>query len=125
MQAAKTFQDLTVWRKAHQFVLRVYKLTADFPVNERYGLTSQLRRSAVSIPANIVEGFKKNGQADKVRFLNIAQGSLEETRYYMILAKDLNYADTSNHMHDLEEISRLLDAYSKAITLSMARHSDS
>lgn len=87
---AKKFQDLIVWQKAHKFVLEVYKISQLFPKNEQYGLTSQFRRSAVSIPANIAEGFKKRGQADKARFFNIAQGSLEETRYYLILINDLN-----------------------------------
>jgi four helix bundle protein len=75
---ARTFQDLLVWQKAHRFVLDVYRLTEAFPKHELYGLTSQLRRAAVSIPANIAEGFKKKGLADKARFMNTAQGSLEE-----------------------------------------------
>jgi four helix bundle protein len=81
-QPARKFQDLVVWQKAHRFVLAVYQLTSAFPKSEVYGLVSQLRRAAVSIPANIAEGFKKTGKADKTRFLNIAQGSLEESRYY-------------------------------------------
>ena len=106
---ARNFQDLLVWQKAHALVLAVYKLTARFPQEERYGLTSQLRRSIVSIPANIAEGFKKKGQPDKVRFLNIAQGSLEESRYYFILVKDLGYADPAKEMFQLEEVSKMLD----------------
>ena len=85
-EPARTFQDLVVWQKAHQFVLDVYKLTRQFPADERFGLIAQLRRSAVSIPANIAEGFKKRSKSDKVRFMNIAQGSLEESLYYLILA---------------------------------------
>ena len=109
---AKSFEQLIVWQKAHQFVLGIYRLTNGFPRNETYGLTSQLRRAAVSIPANIAEGFKKRGRADKVRFLNIAQGSLEESRYYLILAKDWNYGDAT-HLHlQLTEVSKLLEAYS-------------
>jgi four helix bundle protein len=73
---AKTFQDLIVWQKAHQFVLGSYRFTESFPKSELYGLVSQLRRAAVSIPANIAEGFKKRGKADKARFMNVAQGSL-------------------------------------------------
>jgi four helix bundle protein len=92
--AAKTFQDLVVWRKAHEFVLTIYPFTADFPRPETYGLAQQLRRAAVSIPANIAEGFRRRGKADKARFMNIAEGSIEECRYYLILAKDLNYGDT-------------------------------
>ena len=93
-EAAKRFADLIVWQKAHQFVLNIYRLSANFPKSEIYGLTSQLRRAAISIPSNISEGFKKRGKADKVRFLNIAQGSLEECRYYLFLIKDLEYAET-------------------------------
>ena len=114
-EPAKSFQDLIVWQKAHQFVLSTYCFSSDFPKTEMYGLTSQLRRAAVSIPANIAEGFKKRGSADKLRFLNIAEGSLEECRYYLILAKDLNYGDTGTLMTQLEEVSRLLIGYSKSI----------
>jgi four helix bundle protein len=86
---AKSFQDLLVWQKAHRLVLEVYRPTKTFPRDEQYGLTSQMRRAAVSIPANIAEGFKRKGRADKGRFINTAQASLEETRYYLILARDL------------------------------------
>jgi four helix bundle protein len=80
-ERARTFQDLVVWQKAHQFVLCVYEETESFPKKEMYGLTAQLRRAAVSVPANIAEGFRKRGKADKNRFMNMAQGSLEECRY--------------------------------------------
>lgn len=113
--AAKSFEDLMVWQKAHKFVLAVYNLTASFPKQELYGLTNQMRRAAFSIPANIAEGFKKRGTADKARFMNIAQGSVEECRYYLILAKDLNYGNTELLIKDLEEVGRLLQAYAKAI----------
>ncbi|MEM9005503.1 MAG: four helix bundle protein [Cyanobacteria bacterium P01_F01_bin.86] len=115
---AKRFQDLIVWQKAHRFVLAVYGLTHQFPKSEVYCLTSQFRRSAISIAANIAEGFKKNTKPDKVRFLNIAQGTLEESRYYLILAEDLNYADTSALMPQLEEVSKLLASYIRAIRSS-------
>ena len=115
---AKSFEQLIVWQKSHQFVLGVYRFTDAFPRNEIYGLASQLRRAAVSIPANIAEGFKKRGRADKVRFLNIAQGSLEECRYYLILAKDLNYGETVQLDSQLEEISKLLGSYSAKILAS-------
>jgi four helix bundle protein len=112
---AKSFEQLIVWQKAHQLVLGVYRLTDNFPRTEIYGLTSQLRRAAVSIPANIAEGFKKRGRGDKVCFLNIAQGSLEECRYHLILAKDLNYGDTGKLQPQLEETSKLLEAYAAKI----------
>jgi four helix bundle protein len=117
-QPAKRFQDLIVWQKAHQFVLSVYRYTAGFPKSEIYGLTSQFRRAAVSIPANLAEGFKKRTKPDKVRFLNIAQGSLEECRYYLILAKDLEFGDNAVNCHELEEVSKLLQAYMSSILAS-------
>lgn len=112
---ARTFEDLIVWQKAHAWVLAVYHFTDSFPAKEVYSLTSQFRRSAVSVPANIAEGFKKTGVADKKRFMNIAQGSLEESRYYLILSRDLGYGDTASLLQNLEEVSRLLTAYAKAI----------
>ena len=113
--AAKCFQDLIVWQKAHEMVLEIYQFTSKFPKAEIYGLISQLRRSAVSVPANIAEGFKKKGRNDKARYLNIAQGSLEESRYYLLLARDLNYGDVSIAYEKLVEVSKLLDAYINAI----------
>ncbi|ACC85161.1 four helix bundle protein [Nostoc punctiforme] len=114
-QPARTFQDLIVWQKAHRFVLSVYRITNEFPKSEIYGLTSQFRRAAISIPANIAEGFKKKGLADKAKFMNIAQGSLEECRYYLILSSDLKYGDMSELMLLLEEVSKLLTSYSNSI----------
>lgn len=115
---ARTFQDLLVWQKAHGFVLEVYALTTTFPRQETYGLSLQMRRAAVSIPANIAEGFRRRGKADKARFLNIAEGSVEECRYFLILAKDLGYGDTQALTTALEEVSRLLGAYTAAILTS-------
>ena len=114
-EKARTFQDLLVWQKSHQFVLSIYSLTKKFPPEEIYGLVSQLRRAAVPIPANIAEGFKRKGGADKARFLNIAQASLEETRYYLFLSKDLNYADCTGVISLLEEVSKLLEAYCNSL----------
>lgn len=115
---ARSFEQLIVWRKAHQLVLAAYRFTENFPRKETYGLTSQLRRAAVSVPANIAEGFKKRSRADKARFLNIAQGSLEECRYYFILARDLNYGDTTELVSQLAEASKLLEAYAAKILTS-------
>jgi len=108
-----------VWQKAHEFVLTVYRITKDFPKPEMYGLTSQIRRSSVSIAANIAEGFKKKGKLDKARYFNMAQGSLEETRYYLILAQDLSYCDSSSPNQKLEEVSKLLDSYLNSIQQSI------
>ena len=118
--AAKCFENLVVWQKAHQFVLLVYRLTNLFPREEIYGLTVQFRRAAVSVAANIAEGFRKRGRADKLRFLNISQGSAEECRYYLILAKDLGYQTDSMAVALLDEVGRLLVAYAKGIARSTA-----
>lgn len=112
---ATSFTDLYVWQKSHQLVLSTYEYSRAFPKTEIYGLTSQLRRAIISVPANIAEGFKKKGKPDKLRFMNIAQGSLEECRYYLILAQDLNYGDTSALNEKLIEVSKLLEAYIQAI----------
>jgi four helix bundle protein len=112
---ARTFQDLLVWQKAHQFVLGVYALTAAFPKQETYGLSLQMRRASVSIPANIAEGFRRRGKPEKARFMNIAEGSVEECRYFLILVKDLGYGDTERLASLLEAVSRLLNAYTAAI----------
>lgn len=112
---AKRFTDLIVWQKAHKFVLSVYRFTSGFPKEEIYGLTSQLRRAAVSIAANIVEGFKKTGTADKIRYLNISQGSLEECRYYLILTNDLGYGQTDILEEQIDEVAKLIAAYSNAV----------
>ncbi len=111
----RSFTDVAVWRKAHVWVLAIYRFTEGFPKHELFGLTSQLRRAAVSIPANFAEGYKKRTSAEKARFYNIAQGSLEECRYYLILAQDLEYGETAELMHDLEEVSRMLDAYARTM----------
>jgi four helix bundle protein len=119
-QPARNFQELIVWQKAHQFVLSVYRISKSFPREDVYGLTSQFRRAAISVPANIAEGFKKKGRLDKVRFMNIAQGSLEECRYYLILSNDLEYANTMKLMLQLEEVSKLLFSYSAAMAGSVS-----
>ena len=113
--AAKTFQDLIVWQKAHQFVLAVYNYSDYFPEKEVYGLTSQFRQAAVSVAGNIAEGFRKKRSNEKARFVNAAQSSLEKCRYYLILARDLGYGDHPELLTLLEEIGELLEKYSEAI----------
>lgn len=115
---AKNFRDLIVWQKAHQFVLEVYRFSQSFPNEERFGLTSQLRRAAVSVPANIAEGFPKRGPSDKTRYYNIAQGSLEESHYYLLLAKDLGYGDSASLLTMYDEVARLLNGYVSTILTS-------
>lgn len=106
---SKSFEDVELWQKAHAWVLAIYKFTELIPRHELFGLTSQLRRAAVSVPANFAEGFKKRSRADKIRIYNIAQGSLEECRYFLILSRDLRYRDSVALMVALEEISRMLE----------------
>lgn len=113
-----SFENIMVWQKAHAFVLSVYRITKHFPDDERYGLTSQFRRAAISIEANIAEGYKKLSKADKLRFLNIAQGSLEECRDYIILSRDLSYIneeEINTLYNDIETASKLLNGYCKGI----------
>ena len=112
---AKSFEELIVWQKAHQYVLEIYRLTASFPKSELFGLTAQMRRAGTSIPANIAEGFKKIGIRDKIRLLNVAQGSVEESRYYLVLTRDLQFGNIDKLRINLEEVSRLLEAYMNAI----------
>lgn len=116
MDKAKSFKELIVWQKAHALVLSIYKMSLNLPKEELYGITSQIRRAAISIPANIAEGFTRKTNAEKLRFFNISQGSLEEVRYYLILIEDLNYAKTSELTTLLEEVSKILNAYRKKLT---------
>jgi four helix bundle protein len=112
---AQSFRDLLVWQKAHRFVLAVYEFTGHFPKQETYGLSLQMRRAAISIPANIAEGFRKRSRSDKARFMNMAEGSLEESRYYLMLADDLKYGQTGELVALLEEVSRMLSAYARSL----------
>ncbi len=112
---AKEFRDLILWQKAHGLVLSIYGLNRTFPKYELYGLTSQIRRATVSVPANIAEGFKKRTVAEKIRYLNISQSSLEECRYFLILIEDLGYAETKDALNRLEEVSKILEFYIKGI----------
>ncbi len=116
---SKTFQDLIVWQKAHAFILEIYALTKNYPASETYGLSAQFRRAAVSIAANIAEGFMKKGAKDKLRFYNIAQGSLNECKYFLILSRDIEYITSDEFIkldNNLEEVSRLLNAYCRTIS---------
>ena len=104
-----SFQQLEVWQEAHKIVLNVYAVTKQFPDEEKYGLVSQMRRAAVSVPANIAEGFKRRGIQDKIRFYNTAEGSLEELKYFFILSKDLNYISINDDLlAQSQTVGRLL-----------------
>ena len=105
------FEDLEVWRAAHQLTLGVYRLTESFPPKESYGLSLQMRRASVSVPSNIAEGFGRTGKREKIQFYNIAQGSLSELRYYCILAKDLGFLrDNSDQLESCNHIARMLQS---------------
>ena len=92
----QSFRDLRVWKKAHELALLIYKETNSFPKEEIYGLTSQIRRAAVSTAANIAEGWKRKYRNDRSHFLNMAEGSNEEVRYFVILSRDLGYLPDPN-----------------------------
>ena len=112
------FESVVAWQKAYKFTLLAYQLANTFPECERFGLCSQFKRAAVSVPANIAEGYKKLSKADKLRFYNIAQGSIEECRCYVYLSKDLGYVDApvfNELMGALSDASRLLNAYCKGV----------
>ncbi len=107
----KNFRDLGVWHKAHLLALEVYKITAHFPKEELYGLTSQLRRAAASIPSNIAEGCGRGSDPDFARFLQIAMGSASEVEYQLLLAHDLSFISPANYtrLNDLvTEVKRML-----------------
>lgn len=114
-EPARRFEDLVVWQKSHALTLRIYTLTKAFPRSETFGLSSQMRRAAISVSANIAEGFSKRGRSDKARFMNVAQGSLEELRYYFILARDLSCLPEDSQWTDVDEVARLLGGYVRAL----------
>jgi len=119
MEKAQEFKDLIVWQKSHELVLEIYKITKGFPVEEKFGLVSQMKRAVVSVTANIVEGFKRRGIKDKVNFYNMSQSSLNELEYYVILVKDLRY---TNHLDKInlliEEVSKMLNGLISSINRS-------
>jgi len=112
---APGFESLLVWQKSHEFVLKIYEMTQHFPDSKKFGLISQLRRASVSIPANIAEGYGKRSSANKARFYNIAQGSMNECHNYLRLAKDLGYAQTKKLTEQLNEIGRMLNSYTRKV----------
>ena len=110
------FEQLEVWQIAHKIVLDVYKGTTHLPPEEKFGLISQMRRAAVSVPGNIAEGFKRRGVADKKHFYNIAQSSLEELRYYTLLCRDLGFQMQPDHLPErLDQAGRMLTGLIRSI----------
>jgi len=115
MSKISRFEDLVAWQKAHEFVLDVYRTSRGFPKEEMFCLTSQLRRAAISAPSNIVEGFSRWSNADKARHYNIAEASLEEARYQLLLSHDLGYADTADLQERALEAKRVLGGLAKSV----------
>ncbi len=112
--SVKDFRELQVWQKAHQLTLAMYKLTASFPREELYGLSSQLRRAGSSIAANLAEGCGRNGDAELARFCSMAMGSASELEYHLLLARDLNLVPPKNYeeLHQqTTELKRMLTAF--------------
>jgi four helix bundle protein len=112
------FTDLAVWQRSHALVLLNYKLTREFPGDERFNLVSQIRRAALSVPTNIAEGSKRIGRSDYARFLNIAEGSLAETEYLLMVSRDLGYVPTklyAGSQKEIEEISKMLHGLRKSV----------
>jgi four helix bundle protein len=114
------YRRLTVWKKSHLLAVAIYKITGSFPKSEIYGLTSQIRRACVSIPANIAEGCGRDGGAELCHFLRFSQGSASELEYHLLLAKELNFLNPQNYdnlNNQLNEIRRMLTAFiNKLIT---------
>lgn len=99
------WSDLKVWKQAHTLVLEIYTITSSFPKSEMYGITNQLRRASSSVAANIVEGQSRNSTKDYINFLYTSRGSLEETRYFLLLSRDLNYVPTETYQK-IEDIAQ-------------------
>ena len=117
--AVKDFRDLHVWQNAHQLTLTVYRRTASFPRDERYGLTTQLRRSSSSIAANLAEGCGRNGDAELARFCSIAMGSASELEYHLLLARDLKFLNVTDYAElarQTTEVKRMLTGLMQKLT---------
>ena len=114
----RDFRELKVWEKAHQLTLEIYKATQEFPKYELYGLTSQIRRACVSIPANIAEGCGRSGDAEFARFLQIAMGSANELEYHILLGQDLEFIEGPTYerlANDVTEVKRMLASFIKKL----------
>lgn len=111
MARIRRYEDLVAWQKAYELVLSLYRVTKQFPTDERFGLTQQIRRAAVSIPSNIAEGFGRHSRADYLRFLDMARGSTYEVQTQMRLAIDLDYFNdaTINILEQIAEVERILN----------------
>lgn len=112
------YSKLRIWQRSHRLVLAVYRATKVFPVEERYGLTSQLRRAALSVPANVVEGSKRASSRDYSHFLNIAEGSLAEAEYLILVSRDLKYIaenGATQLLSETTELQKMLHSFRKTL----------
>jgi len=119
----RDFKQLKVWEKAHQLTLAVYKSTTDFPPEERFGLTIQLRRAAASIPSNIAEGCGRTGERELAHFMSMAAGSASEVEYQLLLARDLTYFSTEQHRQldgQVNEVKRMLNSFMQKLDRAKA-----
>ena len=127
MSLVRSFHDLEVWKRAHGVVLEVYHLTNSFPRSEQFGVVSQIRRAAYSIPANIAEGFGRRSTKELLQFLAISNGSLEELRYFLLLSRDLRYLsppDLEKLEKDLKAVAQMLEALSQSLRRRIGGSSD-
>ena len=112
------FRNLKVWQKAHALTLEVYRTTRDFPADERFGLTTQLRRSCASVAANLAEGCARGGDIDFARFVTVAAGSASETDYHLLLARDLEYLSENRYQRlseQIAEVRRMLNSFERTL----------
>ncbi len=127
-EGMNSWRDLEVWRKAHALVLEIYKFATRFPSQERFRLADQLCRSAISVPANIVEGHARQTTKEYLQFLYNARGSVEETRYHLLLARDLGYLDPERYAEletQYEEVSKMLNALIQSLKERLSRRRSS
>ncbi len=115
----RDFRELKVWEKAHRLTLQVYRITKNFPSDERFGLMVQLRRAAASVPTNIAEGCGRNGERELARFMSIAAGSASEVEYQLLLAYDLDYMQDETYRElnqQVNEVKRMLNSFIQKLT---------
>ncbi|PXF55073.1 MAG: diversity-generating retroelement protein bAvd family protein [Deltaproteobacteria bacterium] len=115
----RDFRELKVWEKAHRLTLQVYRITKDFPSDEQFGLTVQLRRAAASVPTNIAEGCGRDSERELARFMSIAAGSVSEVEYQLLLACDLDYMQDETYRElnqQVNEVKRMLNSFIQKLT---------
>lgn len=119
--AVKSYKELILWQRAHYLVIEIYKMTSEYPLEEKYGLVSQIRRAAVSVTSNIVEGFTRKSNKESLRFYNISDASLAELSYQLLLSRDLNFISNDKFLgieQSCVEVGKLLNGWMKSQVLS-------